>query len=357
MNKKALSDLPRPGVKRRYTELRKMVSNMRGIVTAERADVKGEDTLIINCFRPKGKTTVTPWFRTFCQETGYITQDLTVEKVKWRTAAFDYIAGYYIGDGYRSASRLVLASPDDGETIIGFMQEWRERNHSDRCDAGYEFDDYIDSYQADIRDRKLAEKHRKICEKIDDRMKLFGELPEDYQEFIEKTVFDDYNYFFYSKKEKWAFCTRCGHEYEIRKDGVYHKEIAIWNNVGILKHNCDYICPHCGKPIMAKSAGYGRDVLVEANWSVLIQPSGENVLVRYFCHTKDFRDDFRNPKIKSREMFRTIHTPTSCEVGDIFLQSGGALVLSSRTLVGMEPIEISGAVVNSALQYRFRVSG
>ncbi len=312
MDKRALSATPRPKVKKQYRELRKMVPGMRGIVTAERIEINGKDTLIINCFKPKGKTVIA-WFRTFCQEEDYITQDLTEKKTKWRTAAFDYITGFYISDWYRTESNLVLASPQDGDIIIGFMKEWRERNHTDRCDAGYEFEDYIDAYQSDIRDRKLAEKHRKICEKIDQRMELFGELPGDYQQFVEKKVFDDNNYFFYSKKEKRAYCTRCGHEYEIRKDGVYHRKIAVWNNTGHLKHNTDYICPHCAKPITAKSEGYSRGELMEANWSVLIQPSGNNVLVRYFCHSKDFRKDFRHPKIESRELFRTIHTPTGEE--------------------------------------------
>lgn len=312
MNKRALSALSRPKVKKQYKELRQMVYGMKGIVAAERIEVDGEDTLVINCFKPNKKTVV-PWFRTFCQEDGYITQDLTEQKVKWRTAAFDYIVGFYISDYYRTESRLVMATPQDGEVIIDFMQEWRERNHSNRCDAGFEFEDYIDAYQADIRDRKLAEKHRKICEKIDSRMELFGELPDDYQQFVEKTVFDDYNYFFYSKKAKRAYCTRCGHEYEIRKDGIYHRKTAVWNNSSWLKHNTDYICPHCGKPTVAKSEGYGRGALLEVNWSVLIQPSGNNVLVRYFCHSKDYRKDFRNPKIESREMFRTIHTSTSVE--------------------------------------------
>lgn len=312
MDKRALSALPRPKVKKRYLELRQMVSGMKGIVTAERIDIGGEDTLVINCFKPKGKRVI-PWFRTFCQETEYISQDLTEKKTKWRTAAFDYIVGFYISDTYRMKSNLVLASPQDRDTIIEFMREWRERNHTNRCDAGFEFEDYIDAYQADIRDRKLAEKHRKICEKIDKRMELFGELPEDYQQFIEKKVFDDYNYFFYSKKEKWAYCTRCGHGYEIRKDGVYHRKIAVWSHSVYLKHNKDYICPHCQKPIIAKSDGYGKGELLEVNWSVLVQSTGDSVLVRYFCHSKDYREDFRNPKIKSREMFRTIHTPTSVE--------------------------------------------
>lgn len=312
MDKRALSAVPRPEIKKQYQELRKMVYKMKGIVAAERTEINGKDTLIINCFKLKGKAII-PWFRTFCQEEEYITQDLTEKKTKWRTAAFDYIAGFYISDYYRTESNLVLASQQDGDIIIEFMKEWRERNHTNRCDAGYRFEDYIDAYQADIRDRKLAEKHRKICEKIDKRMELFGELPEDYQQFVERTVFDNYNYFFYSKKAKWAYCTRCGHEYEIRKDGVYHRNIAVWNNIGHLKHNTGYICPHCSMPIVAKSEGYGRRTLLEANWSVLIQPSGDNVLVRYFCHSKDFREDFRHPRIESRELFRTIHTSTSVE--------------------------------------------
>lgn len=79
MDKRALSALPRPKVKKQYQELRQMISGMKGIVTAERIEIGGEDTLVINCFKPKGKTVI-PWFRTFCQETEYISQDLTEKK-------------------------------------------------------------------------------------------------------------------------------------------------------------------------------------------------------------------------------------------------------------------------------------
>lgn len=312
MDKRALSAMPRPKAEKRYQVLRKTASGMRGIVAAERTEINGEDTLIINCFKPKGKTVI-PWFRTFCQEAGYITQDMTEKKTKWRTAAFNHIVGFCISDCYRTESRLALASPHDGETIVGFMREWRERNRSNRCDAGFGFEDYIYAYQADIRDRKLAEKHRKICEGIDARMELFGGLPEGYQRFVEETVFDEYNYFFYSKKARRAYCTRCGHEYEIGKDGIYYRGIALRSSAGHLKHNTGYACPYCSKPIVAKSEGYGRESLLEVNWSVLVQPSGDDVLVRYFCHSKDFRRDFRHPKIESREMFRSIHTSTSVE--------------------------------------------
>ena len=48
MDKRALSATPRPKVKKQYRELRKMVPGMRGIVAAERIEINGKDTLIIN---------------------------------------------------------------------------------------------------------------------------------------------------------------------------------------------------------------------------------------------------------------------------------------------------------------------
>ncbi len=315
MDKKALSALPMPEVEERYNDLRRMYAGMRGIVTAERVDVGGEDTLVVNCFRPKGKDRVEPWFRTFCQNSGYASQDFTGVKAKWRTATFAHIAGYYIDDGWRTDSRLVLASPEDGEEVIRWMKGWMERNRSNRCDAGYVFDDYIHSYQADLLERRLEEKRRKVREKIDRRMGLFGGLPEDYQGFVERRVFGGYDYFFYSLKDKIAYCTRCGHEYEVRKGGVYHKDIPVWSDK-LPKHNDTYICPYCSSPIVAKCLGYGRGRLIKASWSVLVQPSGSDVLVRYIRHTKDFRGDFRRPEIKSVELYRTIHAATSAEAYD-----------------------------------------
>ena len=312
MNKKVLAAIPRPAVKKRYEELLKIAHGIKGIVTAEKLLVDGAETLIINCFQPHKKSVI-PWFRTFCQKEEYITQDLTTDRIKWRTAAFNYIVGFCMYDWYRSESKLILSTPRDGKIIKDFIKDFLKTTHSDRCDAGFEFEDYIYAYQADIREKKLAEKHRKICEQIDARMSLFGKLPDDYQQFIEKQVFDECNYFFYSRKEGWAYCTRCGHDYEIRKDGIYHRRIPIWNNRDKLKHNYPIICPHCNKSITAKSDGYGKGSLLEVNWSVLIQTSGDDVLVRYFCHSKDYRSDYRHPEITSTEMFRTIHTAESVE--------------------------------------------
>jgi hypothetical protein len=56
-----------------------------------------------------------------------------------------------------------------------------------------------------------------------------------------------------------------------------------------------------------------RKGLTAVHWSVLMQKDGEDILVRYFCHEKDFLKDYRAPRITSREKFRTIHTADHSE--------------------------------------------
>ena len=144
----------------------------------------------------------------------------------------------------------------------------------------------------------LSERTQKMHEKekteIDRQMKKFGDLPADYDDFVENTVFDKENYIFYSKKTNTAYCTKCSQEFELTKDMN-------------LKHNEEATCPSCHKQLVAKSSGMSRNSLFAVQWSVLVQKHEEEVLVRYFCHTKDFRADYHNPKIRSFEKYRTVH--------------------------------------------------
>lgn len=45
--------------------------------------------------------------------------------------------------------------------------------------------------------------------------------------------------------------------------------------------------------------------------SVLVQAHNEEILTRYFCHIKDFRINFHNPKITTSEDYRTVHKAES----------------------------------------------
>lgn len=313
MDKRALSAVPRPTLTDKNKEMLLLVSNMCYLATASRQQVGGNDTLIINFFRAEKKE-LKPAFRTFCQMDDYITQDLTTDKTKWKTGAIDYLTGYLYWHG--NSGNIVIASVSEREEILSFLRDFRQRNGIDDhkrivprgAAIDCEIENRIDEYQGAIKERKLQERHRKETAEIDLQMEKFGELPADYERFVKETVFSDENYIFYSRPEAWAYCTKCGHDFELRKDGLYHKKIAIWTKTDQVKHNRTVLCPYCNSFLQCKSEGMGRQKLFAIRWSVLVQKHGEEVLVRYFCHTKDFRESFRNPRNESSERFRTIHT-------------------------------------------------
>lgn len=313
MDKRALSAIPRPVLTDKNKELLLLVQNMCYLVTAGRQEVNGADTLVMNFFRAEGND-LRPEFRTFCQMDDYISQDLTTGKTKWRTGAVSYLTGYLYW--YRDSGNIVIASVPEREEILGFLSDFREKHGIDEQQkpvvrgtvVDSEVENRIDEYQSTIKAWKLQERHKKEIAEIDLQMAKFGKHPEDYEKFVKDTVFSGDNYIFYSRSEKRAYCTRCGHGFELRKDGLYHREIAVWNDTDQIRHNKTVRCPYCNRHLICKSEGMGRKNLFAVRWSVLVQKSGEDVLVRYFCHTKDFRDDFHNPEIKGFERYRTIHT-------------------------------------------------
>ncbi len=312
MDKRALSAIPRPALTDKNKEMLLLVQNMYYLVTASRRKVNGTDTLIMNFFRAEGND-LRPEFRTFCQMDDYISQDLTTDRVKWKTGAINHLAGYLYW--HRDSGNIVIASVRERRVILGFLRDFRERNgiNDEECTApdGTVVDSEvslgIDGYQDTIKSRRLRAKHKKEMDAIDLQMAKFGGLPADYSQFVKDTVFRTDNYIFYSRAKGRAFCSKCGHDLELRKDGLYHKKIAICNDTDQIRHNRTARCPYCNDFLVCKSEGMGRNNLFSVRWSVLVQKSKDKVLVRYFCHTKDFRMDFKHPLIESREKFRTVH--------------------------------------------------
>ncbi len=313
MDKRALSAIPRPALTDKNKEMPLLVPDMCYLAKAERREVNGTDTLIINFFR-NNKTELKPEFRTFCQMDDYISQDLTTEKTKWKTGAVNYLTGYLYW--HKDSGNIVIASVGEREAILDFLHDFRKKHGIDDqrmtiargAAVDSEVENRIDEYQDSIKEWKLRERHKKEKAEIDLQMEKFGSLPADYEQFVKETVFSDENYIFYSRPKERAYCTKCGHDFELRKDGLYHKKIAICNDIDQVKHNRTVRCPYCNSYLMCKSEGMGRQKLFAVQWSVLVQKYGEEVLVRYFCHTKDFRGDFHNPAIDSFERYRTVHT-------------------------------------------------
>lgn len=314
MDKRALSAIPRPIPTDKNKEILLLVPHISYLATASRRKVNGIDTLIINFFHTEKKE-LKPAFRTFCQPEDYITQDLTVDKTKWKTGAINYLTGYLYW--YRNGGNIAVASVEERETILKFMREFKEKHNIkdyNRCMTrgrsvtDTELEDCIDEYQDKIKEWKLEKRHRKEKNFIDAEMEKFGELPDDYQTFIEEKVFKEDNYIFYDTKRKRAYCTGCKNTFILENKYLRHETIGIWNKQDEVKHNHKVHCPYCNKFLHAKSEGMSRQSLVSVQWSVLVQPHGEEVLTRYFCHIKDFRIDFHNPKITTSEGYRTVHT-------------------------------------------------
>lgn len=312
MEKKALASIPRPELTEQNKEMLILVPSMSYLVTSQRMSVNGTDTLIMNFFKPENKE-LKPAFRTFCQSEDYITQDLTTEKTKWKTGAINSLTGYMYW--YKNSGNIVMASVEDRKTIMKFLEEFMEKhNLKDKVRSmnkvvDMEVEDSIDEYQDKIKEWKLQKKHQVEKDEIDRQMAKFGDLPSDYDLFVKDRVFKDANYIFYSTNKGAAYCTHCEKEFELTKDKyLRHKTIAVWNNKEKVKHNSSVHCPYCHKLLKCKSDGTSRQKLFKVQWSVLVQKNEEEVLVRYFCHTKDFRGDYHNPKIKSSEKFRTVHT-------------------------------------------------
>lgn len=315
MDKRALSAIPRPVLTGKNKEMLLLAPHMCYLATASRQEIKGIDTLIINFFRAEKKE-LKPAFRTFCQPEDYITQDLTTEKTKWKTGAIDHLTGYLYW--YRNGGNIVVASVEERNTILDFLYEFKKKHGikdyerytgQGRAITDTELEDRIDEYQNKIKEWRLQKKHNKEIAWIDSQMEKFPTIPDDYDRFVRETVFGDEHYIFYSTAKGSAYCTSCELDYELDKEKhLRHKKIPIWNDREKVKHNRMVTCPYCGKTIMCKSEGMSRQSLFAVQWSVLVQKHEEDVLVRYFCHTKDFRINYRNPKITTKEMFRTVHT-------------------------------------------------
>ena len=100
MEKRKLSAIPRECATNDMLKMAKKLGNMRYIVTASL--VEDKKILLLYFYEistlKTGKTSAA--FRTFLSEDDYITQDLTVSKVKWKTASFYRMNDFYFVDSH-----------------------------------------------------------------------------------------------------------------------------------------------------------------------------------------------------------------------------------------------------------------
>ena len=308
MDKRALSAIPRPKVTPALLRTFQNMDRKAGLITTATETIGGKETLIVNVFKATKHTELHPSFRIFCQMDGDISQDLTTEKTRWITGTFANTVGDWYAPGWgKSFTDYRIASEAHQKRIKNFITCYEQTVNKIEI-MGSEFNDYLNAYQWDIRDRRRRERNQKILDAIDQRMNQFGDLPEDYPEFIDKVVFDRDHFLFYSRKERFGYCTHCGKTWTLSEEKAMEEAGIMWSpSILNLAHNKETICPMCHHPVIAKSAGMPRGNLEIVRWSVCVQPAGEDVLVRYIRHIKSFRTDYKNPDSYDIELFRTVH--------------------------------------------------
>ncbi|MCD7824572.1 MAG: PcfJ domain-containing protein [Clostridiaceae bacterium] len=308
MEKRLFKTVPVP--KPDYESMHKIAiaeKGKRGILTAQKKRIKGEETLILNVYQVSGKNKrdISLQFRMFCQKEDYITLD--ADTGRWRTGALLKLVcrDYGWAEYWWDYEQLEFLTDKDALIAEKTFRKFIKSNEEYEGRAAFQL---LNAYQNHIKQERLFKKHKKITDLIDADMKKFGELPSDYQEFVEEKVFGQENYIFYSTEHKRAYCTGCRNNFILENKHLRHETIGIWNNEDEVKHNRTVRCPYCNKYLQAKSEGMSRQSLISVAWSVLVQKHGEEVLTRYFCHTKDFRLSYSEPKIITFEGYRTVHT-------------------------------------------------
>lgn len=307
MKKKSLREIPLPKADiKQIREIAVKGKEVRGVIVAQKKKANEQETLVLNVYQVSGKNKkdISILFRVFCQKDDYTT--LEVDNGKWRTGALLYLVCRDSGwcEYWWNYSQLQFLSDKDAALVEKTLRKWTDNNEDYKERAAFAV---FDRYQNHIKHVRLMKKHKKETDVIDAEMEKFGELPDDYQQFVEESVFKDDNYIFYDTKRKRAYCTSCKHTFVLENKHLRHETIGIWNKQDEVRHNHSVRCPYCNKFLYAKSEGMSRQSLVSVQWSVLVQSNGEEVLTRYFCHIKDFRIDFHNPKITTSEGYRTVH--------------------------------------------------
>lgn len=249
------------------------------------------DMLVLNFFEDDK-----PIFRTFCTKDDYISQDLTVlPEIKWKTASMMYLINSNTPMYWWSSSHVQVV---EGEKCI------KEFTGNANALKG------IEEYQERIKAERLNKIHQKEIAQIDMHMDKFGAIPDDYQAFVEDKVFEDDNYIFYNMEKKKAYCSKCKWSFDISADGkTLSNKIGLWiSDSEKIRHNKSRICPYCNSYLRAKSVGMGRKGISSVKWSVLVQSYKDEVLIRYFVHSKDFTSDYTDPQYTTTERLRTVHT-------------------------------------------------
>lgn len=281
MNKSYLSQVP---VKHEINirNIKYLIDQVLYVVDAEDIKIKGENILIISFYSSKDiiNDMAKISYRVFIslKKGKYISQDLTCNPAKWRTAALSNIIGYYCYSWYKNCA---IYTNEAYEIISKYFNPKGNGNPLLK----------IEEFQESILRKNLQAKHKKITDRIDRIMESISDLPCDFTEWVDESalIHSRYIYYKYEKGRKImkGYCTHCKHNVEVTSPKSGEKGV----------------CPNCHSHIIYKPKK--KCTAIEDNiQTALIQKAGNSLVIRYFNVHKSYRSHYRQPELTIQELSR-----------------------------------------------------
>lgn len=284
MDKRKLSRVPRESASADMMDMSGQLGEMTHIVTARL--IEDKKILLLTFYRiselQKGKPEAE--FRTFLSDSDYITQDLNTSKVKWLTAAFANMWNFsfldYEWDNLKMKSTYrenVFIMTEDEKCIINdFFKAYQNPNDK------YGPWTRIHRFQEDVKAKRLAVKHKKVTDKIDEVMDPIKEAPKSFIDWVWEKGMSFSRYLIYKEETKGKAvceCTHCG-------------EIGVVDRKNMrLRNNEKGICPFCGSRVTIKARGRMPAQILEERWFLYVDSTQEGFVLRYFNAYRCIRND------------------------------------------------------------------
>lgn len=313
MNKRKLSKIIRPEATEDMFLLAERTEKDNYIATAEKITIENEEMLLINFFKRsqliQKKTGAA--LRTFLSHDDYITQDLSTTRTKWLTGCFNSIFEWRFWNSHKF--NIVFASDSDYLAVKKYMKRYVGREDQNIWEA-------IEAFQDDVIERRLAERHKKETDRIDQKMELVPEQPEGFKKWAHDKAMADKRYVIYEAGKKRflnGYCTCC------------KKKIRIDTKLIKPRNKQRGNCPACSGEVTFIPKGYFPTFQRDDKWVCLIQKVKTGIVLRYFHAVQEIQKDSCFKEVFSLgELCRTFYEEDEIELNvnsyewDVYKQRG-----------------------------------
>lgn len=275
MDKRRLSKIPIETATKNMLEIASRLDGMNHIVTATL--IEDNKILLLYFYEiselKREKTAAA--FRTFLSIDDYITQDLKVSKIKWRTASFCMMNEFSIWDSHWNEKKhkydrkelIFIRTDEELRIILDFFKDYaKEDDDSIPWSA-------VNRFQNNVKARRLEARYKKETDAIDAAMAPIKEPPAEFEKWVFDSAFEFSRYLIYQEVKSGKAECECTH---CKKIGVVErKEIRLRNNE-------KGQCPFCGSRVTYKAKGKLPYRITDERWIAYIDPTEVGFVWRYF---------------------------------------------------------------------------